>query len=84
MATAYIFHVVQMRKLRHKGFSKLLEVTYQQVGELGFVFLFFCNLFFYYYLLILERERKGGRERENKQFVIPLIYAFLSCFLYVP
>ena len=38
--------------------------------------------------LILEGERKrlreGGRETEKHQFVVPLIYAFVGCFLCMP
>ena len=31
-------------------------------------------------------EGRGGESRERKkhQFVVPLIYAFIGCFLYVP
>ena len=29
-----------------------------------------------------EREREGGREKG--QFVVPLVYTFFGCFLYVP
>ena len=34
-------------------------------------------------LLILDREWKG-RKRENHHFVVPIIYAFIGCFLYLP
>ena len=50
--------------------------------------------FLSFYLLILEKGRKGekeegrGRKREGERekhgFVVPLIYAFISCLLYVP
>ena len=36
--------------------------------------------FFKFYLFILDRESK----RERDQFVVPLIYAIIVCFLYVP
>ena len=37
-----------------------------------------------------EREKEGGikrerwGERERERLVVPLIYAFIGCFLYVP
>ena len=31
-----------------------------------------------------ESEREREREREEHWFVVPLIYAFINCFLYVP
>ena len=34
--------------------------------------------------MILERKRKEERERERREFVVPFIYAFTGCFLYVP
>ena len=35
-----------------------------------------------YILLILGRKEAGGGERER--FAVPLIYAFIGCFLHVP
>ena len=34
--------------------------------------------------LLMFRERGKGRESERHQLVVPLIYAFIGCFLYVP
>ena len=42
------------------------------------------NILKIFCLLILERqERKGGRG-ERRWFIVPLIYAFIGWFLYVP
>ena len=45
-----------------------------------------CNLFFFFFgWLILEREGKWGSETEGekRRFVVPLIYSFTGCCLYV-
>ena len=43
------------------------------------------HLTIFFNVLILEREGKGERvsQRENHRFVVPLIYTFISSFLYV-
>ena len=41
--------------------------------------------FFFFLIYWFEREREEGWERGGeKLFVVPLIYAFIGCFLYVP
>ena len=50
------------------------------------IFAFLFKIFIYW-ILERQREKEGenDREREKKhQFVAPLIYAFIACFLYVP
>ena len=66
-----------------------VEAGYSGKGyEVGFMRLHFFFFFLKIYLF-LEREREGGGEghreslREKHQFVVSLIYAFISCFLCV-
>ena len=49
-----------------------------QAPDIGFFF------FLKFYLLILERGGKGDGETERHRFVVPLIYIFFCCFLFVP
>ena len=39
--------------------------------------------YLFVFILIWEREEGGEKEREKHRFVVPLIYAFTGCFLYV-
>ena len=59
------------------------------------VFNYFFNFYFYWLILREEaeerkREREREQEREGKRkkkidwFVVPLTYAFICCFFYVP
>ena len=45
------------------------------------------SIYFYFFIYCFFREGEagageGGREREKLWFVVPLIYAFIGCFLY--
>ena len=42
------------------------------------------SLKIYIFKFIGERERKSGGGVERERFVVPLIYAFIHWFLYVP
>ena len=72
--------------------SRLLPHFHSLHTDLLTGFYFILSLIIFYWLILEKeegrgREREGGgreREREKHQFAVPLIYAFIGWFLYVP